>query len=88
MEKFYYDILLEQAKAVPDREAIIMGETRLTYSQLISKIDSVAAALLRMGLKRATRSRFGQLRRLPGFTHTTELYARVVLRLFLMPILR
>ena len=52
IEKFYYDILLEQAQADPDHEAIIMGDTRLTYSQLIAKIDSVAAALLNKGLKK------------------------------------
>lgn len=52
IEKFYYDILMEHAETAPDREAIVMGDTRLTYRQLISKIDSVAAALLNMGLKK------------------------------------
>ena len=52
IEKFYYDILSQQAQANPDGEAIIMGDTRLTYSQLIAKIDSVAAALLNKGLKK------------------------------------
>lgn len=52
IEKYYYDILTEQADAAPDREAIVMGETRLTYRQLVNKIDSVAAVLLNMGLKK------------------------------------
>lgn len=52
IEKFYYDILSEQAQKAPDREAIIMGKTRLTYRQLLDKIDSVAATLLTMGLKK------------------------------------
>ena len=52
IEKFYYDILSEQAQKAPDREAIIMGKTRLTYRQLLDKIDSVAATLLNMGLKK------------------------------------
>ncbi len=52
IEKYYYDILSEQAEKTPDREAIIMGDTRLTYSQLVAKIDNVAAALLNKGLKK------------------------------------
>lgn len=52
IEKFYYDILSEQAEKTPDREALIMGNTRLTYKQLVGKIDSVASALLNKGLKK------------------------------------
>lgn len=52
IEKYYYDILSEQAAKTPDREAIIMGDTRLTYSQLVTKIDNVATALLNKGLKK------------------------------------
>ncbi len=52
IEKFYYDILSEQAAADPDREAVIMGNVRLTYSQFLHKIDCVAAFLLSKGMKR------------------------------------
>ncbi len=52
IEKYYYEILSQQANEAPDREAIVMGETRLTYRQLVEKIDSVAAALLNMGVKK------------------------------------
>ena len=52
IEKFYYEILCEQAEKNPDREAIIMGDTRLTYRQLIEKIDNVASFLLNKGLKK------------------------------------
>ena len=52
IEKFYYDILAEQAVKTPDREAIIMGDIRLTYSQLVDRIDRVAAVLLEKGLQK------------------------------------
>ena len=52
IEKFYYDILSEQATNFPDREAVVMGDVRLTYQQFLGKIDSVAAWLLNKGLKK------------------------------------
>lgn len=52
IERFYYDILSEQASNYPEHEAIVMGETRFTYQQLISKIDNVASTLLSKGLKK------------------------------------
>ncbi len=50
IDKFYYDILAEQAQKAPDREAIVMGDIRLTYSGLVRKIDQVASTLLGKGL--------------------------------------
>ena len=52
IEKFYYDILSEQAEKTPDQDAIVMGDNRVTYRQLVEKIDSVAALLLNKGLKK------------------------------------
>ena len=52
IEKFYYDILSEQATNFPDREAVVMGDVRLTYQQFLGKIDSVAAFLLNKGLQK------------------------------------
>ena len=52
IEKFYYDILAEQAQKTPDREALVMGGIRLTYAQLVEKIDNVASVLLGMGLQK------------------------------------
>ena len=39
IEKYYYEILSQQVNEAPDREAIVMGETRLTYRQLVEKIE-------------------------------------------------
>ena len=52
IEKFYYDILEENAAKNPDREAIVMGNVRLTYLDLLHKVDQVAATLLNMGIKK------------------------------------
>lgn len=52
IERFFYDILAEQAVRAPDREAIIMGDTRLTYRELVDKVDAVAASLLNKGLQK------------------------------------
>ena len=52
IEKFYYDILKEQATKNPDREAIVMGDVRLTYKEFLHKVDQVAATLLSMKLQK------------------------------------
>ena len=52
IETFYYDVLSEHAAKTPDRNAVIMGGSRITYSALVRKIDKVASALLNRGLKR------------------------------------
>ena len=51
-EKSFYDILSGKAADSPDKEAIIMGDSRLTHAQLVKKTDNVAAALLNRGLKK------------------------------------
>ena len=52
IEKFYYDILTEQAEKTPDREALVMGDIRLTYRGLLNRIDGVASVLLGKGLQK------------------------------------
>ena len=52
IEKSYYELLCEQAEAHPDREAIVMGEERLTYLQLLKRIERIAGALARMGVRK------------------------------------
>lgn len=52
IEKFYYDILEEQATKNPDREAIVMGDVKLTYKEFLHKVDQVAATLLSMKIQK------------------------------------
>ncbi len=50
-EQKYYDILQENAKRHPDKPAIVMGEKRLSYSDLMMKIDKVSSFLVEHGMK-------------------------------------
>ena len=50
--KSYYQIFSEQTKLHPDKDAIVMGEKRLTYSDLMSKIDATASFLIHQGMKK------------------------------------
>ncbi len=50
--KNYYQILSEQTKLHPDKDAIVMGEKRLTYSDLMAKIDATASFLIHQGVKK------------------------------------
>lgn len=52
LEKSYYDILEEQAAKNPDHEAIVMGNKKFTYGDLLKKVDKLAATLLSRGVKR------------------------------------
>ena len=52
IETFYYDVIAGHAAKTPDKNAIVMGDVRLTYSELLHTIDQVAAALLNRGLQR------------------------------------
>ena len=52
LEKSYYDILEEQAAKNPDHEAIVMGNKKFTYGDLLKKVDQLAATLLSRGVKR------------------------------------
>ncbi|MBQ6738470.1 MAG: acyl--CoA ligase [Synergistaceae bacterium] len=52
LEKSYYDILEEQAAKNSDHEAIVMGNKKFTYGDLLKKVDQLAATLLSRGVKR------------------------------------
>ena len=52
LEKSYYDILEEQAAKNPDHEAIVMGNKKFTYGDLLKKVDQLAATLISRGVKR------------------------------------
>ncbi|MBR0232791.1 MAG: acyl--CoA ligase [Synergistaceae bacterium] len=52
LEKSYYGILEEQAAKNPDHEAIVMGNKKFTYGDLLKKVDQLAATLLSRGVKR------------------------------------
>lgn len=43
------------AESRPDREALVCGETRLTYGQLLERIATLAHGLGRLGLKKGDR---------------------------------
>lgn len=44
------DLLVNQAEATPTREAIVDGQTRLSFGDLLKRSDSCARALLDLGL--------------------------------------
>lgn len=52
IEKYFYDILLEQAEKEPGREAVVMGDEKLSYKDFILRIDGVSSFLLNKGLKK------------------------------------
>ena len=52
MESSFYQILQAQAVRNPDAEAVIMEDRKLTYGELLYRIDGVASALLDRGLKK------------------------------------
>lgn len=51
VKRSYYDILSERALKDPDKAALVMGNDRVTYSELLERIDDVALFLLKQGLK-------------------------------------
>lgn len=46
------DLISEMARRFPDREALVGGEQRLTFSQLAAAVDALAASLLKHGIGR------------------------------------
>lgn len=48
--KTLYGALLDAAEQLPDKEILILGETRLTYRQLVEKVDTLATGLTKMGI--------------------------------------
>ena len=71
---YWQDITLYQhfyglTERFGDQEALVFQDQRLTFSQLLSQIDSVAAALSECGLKAGERVVF-QLPNCPEFVIT------------------
>ncbi len=54
-ERTLLDYLSESARNWPDRSALLFKGSRVTYSQLESESDSLAAALVAIGVKRGDR---------------------------------
>ena len=50
-----FDLLCEQAERYPDRVAVVSGETRATYPELLRRARRVAAALRAHGVRRGDR---------------------------------
>ena len=52
IEEAFYQILEGHAAQSPDRDAVVMGDERITYRELLNRIDGVSSLLLREGLQR------------------------------------
>jgi len=48
--KTIYGALLDVVEQYPDKEALVLGDTRLTYRQFIEKVDAFAAGLTKLGI--------------------------------------
>jgi fatty-acyl-CoA synthase len=48
--KTLYEAMLDVAEQYPDKEALVLGDTRLTYRQFIEKVDAFAAGLTKLGI--------------------------------------
>ncbi len=51
-DKTYSQIFSERTKLHPNKDAVVMGEKRLTYSDLMKKIDDTASFLVHEGVKK------------------------------------
>ena len=49
------EIFAKHAKNAPDRECLVLGNRRLTYGQVQSEVDALAAALRDLGVTQGTR---------------------------------
>ena len=52
LETSYYNILAQHAADAPDRPAIVMDDVRITYRELVDRIERVAAFMVQKGLQR------------------------------------
>ncbi|MCD4716832.1 MAG: AMP-binding protein, partial [Desulfobacterales bacterium] len=50
-----YDIICRNARAYPDRNAIVFNDTRLTHWQFKEKCDRLAAGLVKAGIQKGDR---------------------------------
>jgi fatty-acyl-CoA synthase len=48
--KTLYGALLDVVGLYPDKEALVLGDTHLTYRQLIEKVDALATGLTKLGI--------------------------------------
>src|SRR6185312_12199902 len=49
------DFLIETARRLPDKVALIAGDTRLTYAEIDRRSDALARTLVRNGVERGDR---------------------------------
>ena len=52
IDRSYFHILCEQAAAYPERDAVVMGEQRLSYAGFVKRIERIACGLIRHGLRK------------------------------------
>ncbi len=50
-----YELLKNNIQEFPDREAVVLGETRVTYRQLGERVDGLAAGLSQLGVQKGER---------------------------------
>jgi fatty-acyl-CoA synthase len=50
-----YHLVSDTADQFPDRDALVVGDERLTYHQLMQRLDGLAAGLQRLGLQKGDR---------------------------------
>jgi len=48
--KTMYEAVLDVAEQYPDKDALVLGDTRLTYRQFIEKVDAFATGLTKLGI--------------------------------------
>jgi|GEM_PF-2774743 len=69
MEITLAEMLEQVAQKVPEKEALIYGERRITYKEMVTKIKRLALHFLALGLKPCDRVVF-QLPNSPEFVYT------------------
>lgn len=50
-QETFYDILAQRAREHPDREAIVDHRHRVTYREVLARVDRTAAGLRRLGIR-------------------------------------
>jgi fatty-acyl-CoA synthase/long-chain acyl-CoA synthetase len=56
--KTLYGGILDVVEQYPDKEALVLGDTRLTYRQFIEKVDALATGLTKLGISKGDKVGF------------------------------
>jgi acyl-CoA ligase (AMP-forming) (exosortase A-associated) len=55
MDYLLHHMLIKSAQRFPQKEALVHGDTRLTYQELVNSVDALAAGLQSAGIRRGDR---------------------------------